>query len=92
MSRRLLDTKAGHALWEYDDHNGVRPYKVWEPIVTPKTNLGDITTPLASSVPPISSFSGGLYTKGETRAERQSRAIDERLRALGLKTPRRRVR
>ena len=91
MSRRLLDTKAGHALWEYDDHNGVHTYKVWEPIVTPKTNLGDVS-PLASDQGPISSFAGGLYGQGESRAERQSRAIDERLRALGLPTPRRRVR
>ena len=74
--------------WAAEDHRAAR--KAGVPSPRQPVDLGDIK-PLASSVQPISSFSGGLYTKGgETRAERQSRAIDERLRALGLSTPRRR--
>lgn len=89
MSRRLLDTRPGYGLWLYNDHNGVSPYKVWEPLKPELPNLSDVTTPLASSVQPAASLPGGLYGQSLSKSERRSAEIDEGLRALGMSTPRR---
>lgn len=91
MSRRLVTTKAGHGLYEYDGSDGYGRRAVWEPLKPDLPKLTEIA-PLASPGRPISSFTGGLYDRGETPAERRSRAIDARLEALGIRPRRTRKR
>ena len=87
MSRPWWETTP-RKYWAAEDHRAARRAGVPEP--PQPANLGEIA-PLTSSMPQAS-LPGGLYGRGgASLAERRSAAIDARLRALGLRTPRRRT-
>jgi hypothetical protein len=91
VSRRLVTTKPGYALYEYDGSDGYGRRAIWEPLKPNLPNIGEIA-PLASPGRPISSFTGGLYDRGESPAERRSRGVDALLAGLGIRPSRRRTR